>query len=537
MSAYARVRAVSAVSLGSLQAESALLVQDDGSATELDARLLQYGDRLKILAHTRIVTDGKVLKGESAVDESMVTGESIPVRKQSGDNIIAGTINGPGLLEVKLSRLPGENSIAEVSQLVQNAIGAKPQVQDLADKVASYFIPAIVAVSLMVFAIWVAIVLKVQHGDGSGAAGIAITYAIAVLAVSCPCALGLAVPMVLVIACGVGARLGVIIKAADVVEKCSKATDIVFDKTGTLTNGDLEVAHEQIFPDSFSEDEILGVAKALVEGNEHPVSAALASFLAQRTSADTRLDDMSSIPGAGIQGHWRGLSAKAGNPFWLGLEEHLTMVPLLQKGMTYLCLTVDRKLVAVWGLQSTLRQEAAAIVAELQQSQITCHIVSGDAPKAVEEVALFLGIETSNTLSRRSPAEKQQYVKDLQASGKNVIFCGDGTNDAIAVAQADVGIQIGSASDVTSAVADVVLLGGLDGVMTLLELSRRAYRRILFNFVWTFIYNTFAILLAAGAFVKVRIPPAYAGLGEIVSIAPVILVAASLVWLRKRKLN
>jgi Cu2+-exporting ATPase len=213
------------------------------------------------------------------------------------------------------------------------------------------------------------------------------------------------------------------------------------------------------------------------------------------------------------------------------------MVPLLQKGMTYLCLTVDRKLVAVWGLQSTLRQEAAAIVAELQQSQITCHIVSGDAPKAVEEVALFLGIETSNTLSRRSPAEKQQYVKDLQASGKNVIFCGDGTNDAIAVAQADVGIQIGSASDVTSAVADVVLLGGLDGVMTLLELSRRAYRRILFNFVWTFIYNTFAILLAAGAFVKVRIPPAYAGLGEIVSIAPVILVAASLVWLRKRKLN
>jgi Cu2+-exporting ATPase len=502
---------------------------------ELDARLLEYGDRLRIPAHTRIVTDGEVLEGESAVDESMITGETIPVRKQPGNSIVAGTINGPGILEAKLLRLPGENSIAEVSQLVQNAVAAKPKVQDLADRVASYFIPAVIAVSLVVFAIWLAIVLKVRHGDGGGAIGIAITYAIAVLAVSCPCALGLAVPMVLVIACGVSARLGVIIKAADALEKCFKATDIVFDKTGTLTNGHLKVVHEQTFSDALSHAEILGLAKALVEKNEHPVSAALSVYLAQRPSADTSLENVNSIPGAGIQCRWRGSMVKAGNPYWLGLKEHTAMISLLQKGMTYLCLTYENKLLAVWGLQSTLRQEAAATIAELQRSHITCHIVSGDAPKAVEEVALSLGLEMQNTWSRRSPAEKQQYVKDLQALGKKVVFCGDGTNDAIAVAQADIGIQIGSASDVTSAVADVVLLGGLDGVVTLLELSRRAFRRIRFNFVWTFVYNTFAILLAAGAFVKVRIPPAYAGLGEIVSIAPVILVAASLVWTRKQK--
>lgn len=206
--------------------------------------------------------------------------------------------------------------------------------------------------------------------------------------------------------------------------------------------------------------------------------------------------------------------------------------------MTLLCVTLNNDPILVIGLKSTIRSNAAAIIADLHRRKITTHIVSGDNPAAVLDIAKILGVEESNMRSRASPSEKQEYVHTLQTSTpeskRTILFIGDGTNDAVAIAQADIGVQMGSASDVTSAVSDVVILSkDLEGLITLLELSRRDVRRILFNFAWSAVYTFFAILLASGAFVKVRIGPAYAGLGEIVSVAPVILAAVSLMWGRK----
>ncbi|KAG8624142.1 hypothetical protein KVT40_009118 [Elsinoe batatas] len=537
MAALARVRAVSAVSIRSLQAGKALLVEASGEAVEIDARLLQFGDVFVVPPHSRVPTDGEVVEGSSSVDESMITGESIPVSKAEGDQLVAGTINGSSTLKVKLSRLPGKNSITDIAHMVENALGAKPRVQDLADKVASWFIPAVMAISAVVLVTWIAVCLRVRRLDGGDSFGVAITYSIAVLAVSCPCALGLAVPMVLVVAGGVTARQGVVVKSADAIERGHRVTDVVFDKTGTLTKGDLEVIHQAVFGHGEhepSEGVILGAIQALIEDNEHPVSRAVAEAVKSRPSISGRVEEVESIPGSGIQGIFFSSTMKVGNPYWLGVDKHREIAPLIDQGMTLLCATMDGKLIASFGLKSNLRPEAAQVISELHRRQITCHIVSGDGPQVVRDVANSVGVPTALAMSRHKPADKQAYVQSLMDAGKHVLFCGDGTNDAIAVAQANVGVQIGNTSDVTKATASVVLLGGLDGVLVLLDVSKRSFRRIVFNFVWSAVYNVFAILLAAGAFVRVRIPPAYAGLGEIVSVLPVIVAAMTLQRTKKR---
>lgn len=530
-SAYARVRAVSAVSLRSLQAGTTQILQADGSFRELDARLLQFGDTIQIPPHTRIVTDGALVSGSGTVDESMLTGESTPVPKQIGDSLIAGTMNGSGVLRVRLTRLPGANSITDIANLVENALGAKPRIQDLADKVASWFIPGVVGIALVTFIVWVIVALKVRNENAGGAVGTAITYGIAVLAISCPCALGLAVPMVLVISGGVAAKAGVVIKEADAIERGYKTTDVVFDKTGTLTKGDLIVAQESFSPfANVTKEEALALTRELVSGNKHPVSLAMSSYLEEHDRLDTPPIDVTSIPGAGISAKWNSSSIKAGNPYWTSTSTEPTVHSIIEAGMTAFCITLNDSLIAAFGLTSTLRDEAASVVKTLQSKNITCHIVSGDTHNSVLKIASRVGIDVENIASRSSPAQKMEYVKHLQSSNRIVLFCGDGTNDAVAVAQANVGVQIGSASDVTNGACDVTLLGGLEGLLTLLGISRRAFKRITFNFVWTAVYNVFAILLASGAFVKFRIPPAYAGLGEIVSVGPVIGAAVSLIW-------
>jgi Cu2+-exporting ATPase len=528
IAAIARVRAIRAVSLRSLQVDMSQLLLPDDQTTQIDSRLLHFGDVVVVPAHSRIVTDGIVVSGASAVDESMLTGEAIPVTKQHGDTVVAGTVNGESALHVRISRLPGANSISDIAKSVEHALGAKPRVQDLADRIASWFVPVVVAIALAVFAIWIGIALGIRNDNGGGAVGTAITYAIAVLAVSCPCALGLAVPMVLVIAGGVAARQGVVIKAADATERAFKVTDVVFDKTGTLTKGDLRVVRLEALSDKTAMDEVLALAKALVNDDSHPVSKAIAARLSEETLNTTSLEQAKSIPGSGIQAAHEGSIVKAGNPFWLGMENNTVVAGFLHEGMTCFCIKIDEVPVLAVGLESTIRDEAKAVLTALHTRNIKTHIVSGDHARAVEAVAISLGIELPNVASRHSPSQKKEYVSALQANGKVVLFCGDGTNDAVALAQANVGAQLGSASDVAGAVADVVLLRGLDGVLVLLDVSRRAYVRIVFNFVWSAVYNIFAILLAAGAFVKFRIPPAYAGLGEIVSVGPVILAAVSM---------
>lgn len=532
VAAYARVRAVAAVSFRSLQSAAAI-VMVDGNEMGIDARLLQYGDKFKVLPHTIVPTDGIVVDGSSEVDESMLTGESAPVLKQPGDNMTAGTMNGSGAPIVLLTRLPGKNTVTDIAEMVEEAANSKPKLQDIADKVASWFVPVVGVIAAIVITVWLVVGVKgLRYGAGKSISN-SITYAVATLAVSCPCALGLAVPMVLVIAGGIAARNGVVIKSAESTERSRKVTDVVCDKTGTITEGDLEVVEELYL--TVEPGEAKSLCQALVTGSSHPVSLAVAKRLAAQSLSSIDIDDFHSVPGCGVKATYKGSELRAGNPRWTNTESFPFVSDFLETGMTLLVFTMNSAPLAIFGLRPNIRPEAASVISELTRRGITVHLASGDNARAVETVAGELRIP--HVLFQCTPPEKRDYVKSLMDQGKVVLFVGDGTNDAVAVMQADIGVQMGGdlgGSDVTRSAADVVLLGGLEGIPFLLDISAVSFRRMAFNFVWSAVYNVLAILLASGAMVRVRIPPAYAGLGEIVSVLPVIVSALTMLFTRIR---
>lgn len=538
ISALARQRAVESISVRSLQATTALLVQPDGTTvTEIDVRLLQYGDIFKVMPDSRITTDGVVISGHSEVDESMITGEALPLEKTKHSPVIAGSINNSGTLMVRLSRLPDDNTISEIANMVDKAKYSKPKAQDTADLIASYFVPVIVVLAIVTFCIWIAISIKVRNQKPSTAIVNSITYAIAVLIVSCPCALGLAIPMVVVIAGGVAAKHGVVFKSASMIEIARSVNHVVFDKTGTLTEGKMAVVKEEYI--NYAEKAASALILGMTSDIKHPVSVALARHMLEKgaQAGSIHVHDLKTIPGKGLQCSWDGKTVCVGNSRWLSLEDDVRVKSLLANNLTALCVTVQGELIAIFGLEDQLRPDAQHVVSELTKRGITVSIVSGDDHGAVQAVATNLGIQPANVKSRCSPADKQAYLKSLRASSGEapaksiVLFCGDGTNDAVALAEADIGVHINEGTDVAQSAADVVLMRPvLGGILTLINLSKASYQRIVFNFTWAFVYNLFAILLAAGAFVNARIPPEYAGLGEIVSVLPLVAIAWGLKW-------
>ena len=534
VSAFARQRAVESVSIRSLQAETAVLCDADGRSDQhIDARLLQYGDLFKVAPDTRISTDGIIVLGTTEVDESMVTGESMPVEKLLGSSVIAGSLNGSGVIIVRLTHLPGDNTISTIATMVDEAKFSKPKTQELVDIIASYFVPVILALTIITFAVWIAIGISVRHQSGGQAVVNAITYAISVLIVSCPCAIGLAVPMVVVISGGVAAKHGVIFKSAMAIETARKVSHVIFDKTGTLTQGELSVTEEVYLLEK--QDLATSIALGLTCDSKHPVSAAISTHLKEKGVDAAKISDSKSVTGKGVDGTFNGASVRCGNTRWLSAEIHPEVQDLLAKGLTVFCVAIDDRVIAAFGLSDSLRPESCAVITKLQKRGITVSIVSGDDAGAVEAVALKLGIPASHVRSRCTPGDKQEYLKNLMTDEKKiVIFCGDGTNDAVALAQADIGVHMNSGSDVAQTATDAVLMRpSLGGILVLLDLSKAAFHRISFNFAWSFVYNLFAILLAAGAFVKARIPPQYAGLGEIISVLPVILIALQLRWFKR----
>ncbi|KAF4472836.1 Cu2+-exporting ATPase [Fusarium albosuccineum] len=532
VAALARQRAVESISIRSLQASTAILVDEEsGTEREIDARLLQYGDTFKVLPDTRIPTDGTVVTGSSEVDESMLTGESRPVEKYPKSVVIAGSINGPGVMTVRLNRLPSDNTINTIAAMVDEAKLSKPKLQDLADRVASYFVPVVVVLTIITFIIWVAIGITIRNYDGSEATIQAITYAITVLIVSCPCAIGLAVPMVIVIASGVAAEKGIIFKSADAIEVAHKTSHVVFDKTGTLTRGKLSVVANDC-----TDETSLALLLGLIENSRHPVSVAVASYLKEMGVDASAVPDPKSLTGKGVETTKNGQKLQAGNSRWLNLSDHELVQPMLVQGYTVFCFTIDGHLKAVYGLEDELRSDASQTVEVLQERGVSVHVVSGDDDRAVQKLASKLGIPVENVRSRSSPADKKDYIQSLLGKESDrkkpvVVFCGDGTNDAVALAQATIGVHMNEGTDVAQSAADVVLMRpALAGILTMMNASRKSVNRIKFNFGWSFVYNTFAVLLAAGAFVNARIPPEFAGLGELVSVLPVIAAAVLLRW-------
>ncbi|KAF5559756.1 Cu2+-exporting ATPase [Fusarium phyllophilum] len=532
VAALARQKAVESISIRSLQSSTATLVDEKtGTEREIDARLLQYGDVFKVLPDTRIPTDGTVMSGSSEVDESMLTGESKPVEKHFKSGVIAGSINGPGVMTVRLNRLPSDNTINTIAAMVDEAKLSKPKLQDLADRVASYFVPVVVALTIITFVIWVAIGVTVRGYGGSKAITEAITYAVAVLIVSCPCAIGLAVPMVIVIMSGVAAERGIIFKSADAIEVAHKTSHVVFDKTGTLTQGKLSVVADECVDKS-----TLPLLLGLIENSRHPVSMAVTGHLRNIGVEPSVIGEPKSLTGKGVEALVKGQRLKAGNSTWLKLSDDPLIQPMLSQGHTVFCFTINDELQAVYGLQDEPRKDAFATVEALHMRGISVHVVSGDDDTAVQNLASKLNIPRDNVRSRTSPSGKRDYIQTLLGNSTDrkkpvVVFCGDGTNDAVALAQATIGVHMNEGTDVAQSAADVVLMRpALSGIITMIDASRKSVNRIKFNFGWSFVYNTFAVLLAAGAFVNARIPPEYAGLGELVSVLPVILAAVLLRW-------
>lgn len=550
VSALARQKAVESISIRSLQTPTALIVKDgDNAEVEIDARLLQYGDIFKVVPESRVPTDGTVISGSTETDESMITGESRPIEKSLGDTIIAGSINGSGTVLVRLTRLPGDNTISTIASMVDEAKLSKPKIQDLADRIASWFVPVVVGLTIITFTSWVGVGVSMHRLSGSAAAIQAITYAITVLIVSCPCAIGLAVPMVVVIASGVAAERGVIFKSADSIEVAHKTTHVVFDKTGTLTEGKLMVVSEDFQADLEGQSRASELLLGLIGSIKHPVSAAVSQHLKAQATMPQTIKDIKTLPGKGVEGTTdRGLQLRAGNSRWLRLGTDPRVQAVIAKGYTTFCFTINDQLSAVFGLEDSIRPDALSTISKFQFRGIEVCILSGDDDGAVRSVATHLCIPSSNVRSRCSPGDKQAFVKDLLLPASNnpaktakpvVIFVGDGTNDSPALAQATIGIHMPSATttDMAQSAADVVLVRpSLASVLTAIDVSKAAVNRIRFNFGWSFVYNTFAILLGGGAFSMigngsvVRIPPEYAGLGEIVSVLPVVVAAVLLKW-------
>ncbi|KAF2659860.1 heavy metal translocatin [Lophiostoma macrostomum CBS 122681] len=532
---YARLRAAKSVSVRSLQTQEALLVVPGGSTAPggdtrvIDARLLQYGDRFKVLPHTRIVTDGEIVYGGSEVDESMITGETVPVAKGLGNTVHAGTTNGRGQLVVALTKLPHENSISRIAMMVENAELSKPKIQALADRIAGWFVPVMAAIGILVFLAWMLFDRIQNQRTWRNAVIKALTYTIATLIVSCPCAIGLAVPMVVLIATGTSARFGIIFREPQKLEVARNTTDIVFDKTGTLTTGSLTVIEGKLmgaYPENIK-SMILG----LLEGDKHPVALAVCRWIKSHPDDNTpilptKMVDIQSEPGSGVTGVCEAsrLKVRAGNPEWLGVK-------LLESQHTHLCVTIDGFHGATFRLQDRERPGANKVIELLTSRSINVHMISGDSEGAVNEIAHTLNIPKVRTRWRLKPIDKQKYIHELQKAGKVVMFCGDGTNDSVALKQADVGVHVNGGSDVAKGASDVVLMTTrLHDVLILLDISIAAYRRIILNFGWSALYNLVAILMAAGAFVRFRIEPQWAGLGELVSVAPIVGIAFSLKW-------
>ena len=511
---------------------------------EIDTRLLHYGDIIQVRPSCSVVTDGLIVSGASEFDESVMTGETRLVAKVVGSTVIAGAINCGDTVLVQVTRLPGENALDEIARAVEGVMLSKPRTQQLADRVATWIVPAAATLALVTLITWLVVGEFVEHLSAERAILKAVPYAISVLVVSCPCAIGMAVPIVLMVGGAVGKHHGVVFRTAEAMMLARRATRVVFDSTGTLTERSLSF----VTANYLTED--INLANSLVLGltrlSEHPVSAAVARHVeSKRDIGPASVTNCTTVVGKGVEALWNGKLVRIGNAQWLGAEALPGVQTLLSRNLTVLCVSVQGQILAAFGLQTHLRDDARPVVACLRSRGIEVSIVSGNETGAVHRVAVDLGIPVANVLTRCTPIEKQQYVKRLMQPPHNssnkdinndnvVIFCGDGINDEAALAQASIGLRIGKGNNnaTIQTAANAFLTGSsLTGLLTLIELSRHCHRQIMLNFTWAAIYNVFAILLASGAFVRFRLPPEYAGLGEAVSILPVILMPMYL-WRR-----
>lgn len=479
---------------------------------------VKAGDIIKVRPGGKVPVDGRLVSGQSSVNEAMVTGESMPVAKKPGDKVIGATINGSGSFLMAAEQVGEETMLAQIVQVVKQAQNSRAPIQKLTDKVANYFVPAVLIVSILAFAIWDVFspVGPVQ----------AMLYAVSVIVIACPCALGLATPTALMVASGRSARMGVLIKDGEILEAAAKIKTIVFDKTGTLTVGQPQLV------DQVGDKASLSLAASLEANSEHPLAQAIVTSAKEGGQPLLPVSDFLAEEGKGVEGKVAGHLVKVGRADYVSAPDAWRQQAegLAEAGKTVVYVQKDSAVIGLLALQDAPRPEAKAVLSELKNRGIKTVMLTGDNQQLAEKIGRQLGIDQVE--AGLLPGEKADRLAKLQEAGP-VAFVGDGINDAPALSLADVGIAMGSGTDVAKEAGGIVLMtSNLTGVLRALDLSKQTFTRIKLNLFWALIYNLIGIPVAAGlfSFIGVSLSPELAALAMAFSSVSVLLSSLMLNW-------
>lgn len=474
-----------------LAPKTAIVIKDE-IEKEIPIEEVVPGDIILVKPGGKIPVDGEVIQGTSSVDEAMLTGESMPVDKKPGDKVFAATINKNGVIRFKATKVGSETALAQIIKLVEDAQGSKAPIAHMADVVSGYFVPIVVAIAVIAFAAWMI-------------AGEGLTFSlkvfISVLVIACPCALGLATPTAIMVGTGKGAENGILIKSGVALEGAHKVQTIIFDKTGTITEGKPEVT--DIITIQKSEEELLQIVASAEKGSEHPLGEAIVRRAEEQSLPFLAGEDFSAITGQGIAVNINGKKVLAGN-LKLMNENQISIESLAQEsdqlaaeGKTPMYIAIDNKLTGIIAVADVVKPSSKKAIEKLTQMGIEVAMITGDNKKTAEAIAKQVGV--TRVLSEVLPQDKAEEVKKIQQEGKKVAMVGDGINDAPALAQSDIGIAIGSGTDVAMESADIVLMhSDLMDVATAIQLSKSTIRNIKQNLFWAFAYNSAGIPIAAG---------------------------------------
>lgn len=478
-----------------LAPKTARRVRTDGIEEDIPLAEVKIGDHLRIRPGEKVPVDGVVIEGSSSIDESMLTGEPIPVEKIHGTRVIGATVNGTGSLIMEAQRIGSDTLLAQIVHMVSEASRSRAPIQRLADAVSGWFVPAVVIIAVVTFIVW-------YFFGPVPALAYAIVNAIGVLIIACPCALGLATPMSIMVASGKGATFGVLFKNAEAIETLRKVDTLVTDKTGTLTEGHPKLQEVHAYS-PFSETTVLELAASLERGSEHPLAAAIVKGAEERSVKLSSVADFSAVPGKGVQGNISGKRAALGNDALMSAL-HIDIAPssgeankLRAEGKTAMFLAVEGALAGLVAVADPVKETTPQAIRALHDGGIRIVMLTGDNQTTAKAVASHLGID--EVVANVLPDQKAEVVKRLQSEGRFVAMAGDGINDAPALAQAQVGIAMGTGTDVAMESAGVTLVkGDLRGIVRARHLSEATMRNMYENLVWAFAYNVLGIPIAAG---------------------------------------